>query len=279
MVYQKTHPQVTELVHQATNYPCVPNYEQCFAFSDTVCGTLLLCHFEGGESMLRAVLFDFDGVLVDSERLHYEALAHVLREEGMDLTWDEFKQGCIGVPDRDAVRWALRRNGVDDKTQVDDILRRKTELYDAWLPTKLQAMDGMADVVRTLAQRFSLAVASGAFRHQIETVLQREGVRELFAVIVTPEDYQRGKPDPEPFLLAMERLNEQVEPPLRPHECLVVEDAPAGLQAARAAGMRCVALRTYFNDAALWDADFIVDNLKALLLPQVWEHFQTLPLL
>ncbi len=229
--------------------------------------------------MLRAVLFDFDGVLVDSERLHYEALAQALREEGMDLTWEEFRQGCIGIPEREGVRWALRQNGRDEATQVDKVLRRKMELFDAWLPTRLPLMDGMPEVVRTLAQRFALAIASGAFRHQIEAILDREGLRSLFPVIVSHEDYQKGKPDPTPFLLAMERLNGWVDPPLRPHECLVVEDSPAGVQAARAAGMRCVALRTYFGDDQLRGADLIVDNLKALLLPQVWEHFQTLPLL
>ncbi|MEZ8217472.1 Haloacid dehalogenase-like hydrolase [Candidatus Fervidibacteria bacterium JGI MDM2 SSWTFF-3-K9] len=229
--------------------------------------------------MVRAVIFDFYGVLVDSERLHYEALAHALREKGMDLTWEEFKVGCIGVPDRDAVKWALKRNGVEDDEQVSKVLQRKTEIYDAWLKDRLPAVDGMTDVVKVLAQKFALAIASGSFRYQIEAVLSREGVRDLFPVIVGHEDCEKGKPDPTPFLLAMERLNEFVSPPLRPHECLVVEDSPAGIQAAREAGMRCIALRSYYEDEALKDAEIIVDDLKALLMPRVWEHFQMSPLL
>jgi len=229
--------------------------------------------------MVRAVIFDFDGVLVDSERLHYEALAYALREKGMDLTWEEFKVGCIGVPDRDAVKWALKRNGVEDDEQVSKVLQRKTEIYDAWLKDRLPAVDGMTDVVKVLAQKFVLAIASGSFRYQIEAVLSREGVRDLFPVIVGHEDCEKGKPDPTPFLLAMERLNEFVSPPLRPHECLVVEDSPAGIQAAREAGMRCIALRSYYEDEALKDAEIIVDDLKALLMPRVWEHFQMSPLL
>lgn len=229
--------------------------------------------------MVRAVLFDFDGVLADSERLHYEALAHVLSEMGLSLSWEEFKRGCIGVPDWDAVHWALKHNGVDDEELVAKVLRRKTQIYDAWLTERLKVADGMADVVKVLAQNFVLAIASGAFRHQIEAVLLREGVLELFAVIVSCEDYERGKPDPTPFLMAMERLNEFVSPPLKPHECLVVEDSPAGIQAARNAGMRCVAVKSYYDDEALKDADFIVDDLKGLLLPEVWEHFQMTPLL
>ncbi len=229
--------------------------------------------------MVRAVLFDFDGVLVDSERLHYEALAHVLKEMGFDLSWDEFKRGCIGVPDWDAVQWALKHNGVNDELIVAEVLRHKTQIYDAWLPERLKAADGTPDVLRALAQNFVLAIASGSFRHQIEAVLFREGVRELFAVIVSCEDYERGKPDPTPFLLAMERLKEFVSLPLKPHECLVVEDSPAGIQAARSAGMRCVAVRSYYDDEALKDADIIVDDLRRLLLPEVWVHFQTTPLL
>jgi len=229
--------------------------------------------------MVRAVIFDFDGVLVDSERLHYEALAYALREKGMDLTWEEFKVGCIGVPDQDAVKWALKRNGVEDDEQVSKVLQRKTEIYDAWLKDRLPAVDGMTDVVKVLASKFALAIASGSFRYQIEAVLSREGVRDLFPVIVGHEDCEKGKPDPTPFLLAMERLNEFVSPPLRPHECLVVEDSPAGIQAAREAGMRCIALRSYYEDEALKDAEIIVDDLKALLMPRVWEHFQMSPLL
>ncbi len=229
--------------------------------------------------MVRAILFDFDGVLADSERLHYEALTHVLSEMGLSLGWDEFKRGCIGVPDWDAVQWALKHNGVNDDKLVAEVLRRKTQIYDAWLTERLKVADNMADVIKALSQNFALAIASGAFRHQIEAVLSREGVRELFTVIVSCEDYERGKPDPTPFLLAMERLNEFISPPLRPHECLVVEDSPAGIQAARNAGMLCVALRSYYDDEALKDADFIIDDLKGLLSPKVWEHFQTTPLL
>ena len=229
--------------------------------------------------MVRAVLFDFDGVLADSERLHYEALVHVLSGMGFSLSWDEFKRGCIGVPDWDAVRWALKRNGVDDEELVAEVLKRKTQIYDSWLTERLKVADGMADVIKVLAQNFALAIASGSFRHQIEAVLSREGVLEFFAVIVSCEDYERGKPDPTPFLIAMERLNEIVSPPLRPHECLVVEDSPAGIQAARSAGMLCVAVRSYYDDEALKDADFIVDDLKGLLMPKVWEHFHMTPLL
>lgn len=229
--------------------------------------------------MVRAVLFDFDGVLADSERLHYEALAHVLREMGLGLSWEEFKRGCIGVPDWDAVQWALKRNGVDDEELVAEVLKRKTQIYDAWLTERLKVADGMADVVKVLAQNFPLAIASGSFRHQIEAVLSREGVLELFAVIVSCEDYERGKPDPTPFLMAMERLNEIVSPPLKPHECLVVEDSPAGIKAARNAGMLCVAVRSYYDDEALKDADFILNDLRGLLMPEVWEHFQMTPLL
>lgn len=230
--------------------------------------------------MVRAVLFDFDGVLVDSERLHYEALVHALRERGMDLSWDDFKEGCIGVPDRDAIKWALRCNEKDDDDEkVSEILRRKTEIYDAWLADRLPAVDGMVDVVRALAQKFVLAVVSGSPRYQIETVLSREGVGELFSVVIGCEDYQKGKPDPAPFLLAMEKLNEFVSPPLRPHECLVVEDSPAGIQSARKAGMKCIAIRSYYDNEALKDADLIINDLKELLLPKVWDRFQMTPLL
>ncbi|GBC99166.1 Phosphorylated carbohydrates phosphatase [bacterium HR17] len=228
---------------------------------------------------VRALIFDFDGVLVDSERIQFEALQVALREVGLTLAWDDYRAIGIGLPDRDAVRLALQRRGTNDPKLVDKVLARKTALYDAWLTERVKASDGMANIVRALAQRFVLAIASGAMRHQIEAVLQREGVRECFAVIVSHDDYERGKPDPTPFLLALERLNEGVQPPLRPHECVVVEDAPAGVQAARAAGMRCVAVTTYFEATELCGADVVIGHFADLLQPKVWERLGMPPLL
>ena len=229
--------------------------------------------------MIRAVIFDFDGVLVDSERLHYEALVHVLRAKGMDLSWEDFKKGCLGVPDRNAVRWALERNGVDDEEQVLEVLRLKTEVYDGWLAERVLISDEVVEVVKVLAQKFLLVIATGSFQYQVEAVLSRAGVRHLFSVIVGYGDYEKGKPDPTPFLLAMEKLNQSLSLPLKPSECIVLEDSPAGIRAAINAGMRCVAVRSYFDDEALKGADIVVDNLRELLLPRVWEHLGMPPLL
>jgi beta-phosphoglucomutase len=229
--------------------------------------------------MVRAVIFDFDGVLVDSERVQFEALRQALSEHGLTLSWDDYRAVGIGLPDREAVRLALERNGICDEALVTQVLERKTALYDAWLAERGRAVDGMADIVRALAQRFALAIASGAMRHQIEAVLQREGVRDCFAAIVSHDDYEMGKPDPTPFLLALEKLNGVVHPPLRPHECVVVEDAPAGVAAARAAGMRCVAVTTYFDSGALKDADVVIAKLADLLQPSVWKRLDMPPLL
>ncbi len=229
--------------------------------------------------MIRAILFDFDGVLVDSERLQFESLGQALNESGMKLSWDDYLKIGIGLPDKEAVRLALLLNGIEDDALAAKVLARKTYLYDTWLPDRLPLPEDMANIVRTLSQRFILAIASGAFRHQIEGVLVREGVRDLFAAIVSHDDYRRGKPDPTPFLLALERLNAFVTPSLRPHECLVVEDAPSGVQAARAAGMGCIAITTYFPEEALQDADVVISQLKDLLLPHVWERFAVMPLL
>ncbi|MFA0750952.1 MAG: hypothetical protein SLRJCFUN_001355 [Candidatus Fervidibacter sp.] len=229
--------------------------------------------------MVRAIVFDFDGVLVDSERVQFEALRQALSEHRLTLSWDEYRAVGIGLPDREAVRLALERNGVCDEALVARVLERKTALYDAWLLEKVRPVDGMANIVRALAQRFVLAIASGAMRHQIEAVLRREGVRDCFAAIVSHDDYEVGKPDPTPFLLALEELNAVIHPPLRPHECVVVEDAPAGVAAARSAGMRCVAVTTYFDGEALGDADVVIAQLSDLLRPQVWERLDMPPLL
>jgi beta-phosphoglucomutase len=224
---------------------------------------------------VRALIFDFDGVLADTEPLHWEALESVASSLGVSLSQEEYFQRLLGLVDRDCLVFICERAGVvADAARLDALLVRKRERYDA-LARGARLNPGLEALLRRLHQRYSLAIASGAFRDDIEAVLERDRVRDLFSVIVAAEDVPVGKPAPDPFVRALALLNAtaasppsaQLGPradrqmPLSAADCMVIEDSPRGIAAARAAGMRCVAVTTSHGREALMEADAVVDDL------------------
>lgn len=204
----------------------------------------------------RAVIFDVDGVLVDSYRGHLESWVQVAREHGLEITEEQFAK-TFGRTSREIIAefWghglsAERMRAVDD---------RKEALYRDIVRADFPAMDGAADLVHALhGAGFRLAVGSSGPPENIELSLDGLGCRDAFEVVVTGRDVTRGKPDPQVFLIGAERLG------LAPSDCVVVEDAPAGVAAARAAGMRCVALLGTASAERLAAADLIVASLREL---------------
>lgn len=179
-----------------------------------------------------AVLFDVDGVLVDSYAAHRRSWQRLAAEEGLPFSEEAFRR-TFGRTSRESIAffWPGRAS---DAARLD---ARKEELFRAEIRERFPAMDGAREVVRVLhAAGFALAVASSAPPENVELTIERLGVRDRFGAVVTGRDVSRGKPDPQVFLLAAERLG--VPPP----RCVVVEDAPAGVLAAHRGGMKAVAL-------------------------------------
>jgi beta-phosphoglucomutase len=209
---------------------------------------------------LKAIIFDFNGVIVDDEPLHLELIQGVLREEGIFISADDCRAHCLGVPDREgfqAVLAASEQQLSDD--YLGQLLARKAAGYLDAIRSRDLLFSGVGDVVKRLASQFPLALVSGALRQEIEFILARSGLRQHFRAIVAAEDVTRGKPDPEGFLQGLARLAETAD--IQPHECLVFEDSVAGVAAAKRAGMFCVAVTNSYPAAALQQADVIVSNL------------------
>ena len=184
--------------------------------------------------MRRAVIFDVDGVLVDSYDAHFRSWRDILRENGLDMSEADFAQ-TFGRTSREIIRrfWG---DEVDDATAraIDD---RKEALYRDLVRAAFPAMDGAVALIDALhGAGFALAVGSSAPPENVVLSLDGLGRRDAFRAIVTGRDVTRGKPDPQVFLLAAERLG------MAPRDCVVIEDAPAGVRAAAAAGMANVAL-------------------------------------
>ena len=207
---------------------------------------------------MRAVIFDVDGVLVDSWDAHFRSWRDVLRERGLDMSEAEFAQ-TFGRTSREIIRhfWG---DAVDDAAvrAIDD---RKEALYRDLVRTSFPGMDGAVALIDALAaDGFALAVGSSAPPENVVLTLDALGRREAFSAIVTGRDVTRGKPDPQVFQLAAERLGVDAA------RCAVIEDAPAGIRAAAAAGMANVALLGTASRETLLEAGarLTVESLREL---------------
>ena len=209
---------------------------------------------------MRAVLFDFDGVLVDSEPLHYRALRECLLPEGIQISEDEYAGSYLAYDDAEAIRVALERHGHPfDGARVRRIAERKASLFDELLD-HVPFFPGAAELVRELAREVPLAIASGALHQEIERILTAGGLRQAFTAIVAADDVTRGKPHPEPYLTALSAVAARA-PGLAARECLVVEDSMPGIASGRAAGMKVLAVTNSYPAAKLRGADHVVDSL------------------
>lgn len=213
---------------------------------------------------VRSIVFDFDGVLADSEDAHRRAFDAILREEGLALSNEDYFRHYLGLPDEACLRRALEANGRRvDAQDLAAFVARKRAAYARLLP-QVSLYPGVAPLLQALARERPLAVASGAFRDEIEAILRAAGALELFAAVVSAEDVGRGKPAPDPFLRALAELNRRGGTELAAAECLVVEDAPHGIEAALAAGMRCFAVATNHPPAALARAEIVLESVLEL---------------
>jgi beta-phosphoglucomutase len=210
-----------------------------------------------------AVIFDFDGVLADTEALHCAAFQAVLADIGVQLSPAEYFEQFLGLPDRECLAAVCVREGQrPDAADIETLLARKRARF-AQLAQSAALYPGVEAVLRRLHQHFSMAIASGAFRDEIETILARAGVRGLFAAVVGAEDVRAGKPAPDPFLQALHALNRNGAH-LSAAACVAIEDSPRGIEAAHRAGMRCIAVTTSFERRALGGADVVIEHVAQL---------------
>jgi beta-phosphoglucomutase len=212
---------------------------------------------------MKAAIFDFDGVIVNSEPLHYRALRDSLVPEGFTITPEEYEQQYLAYTDREAIRIALETHGQPaDGARVELVAERKARLFDAIIG-EVAFFDGSRELVRELASQMPVAIASGALRGEIEHILSVGGLREAFATIVGADDVSQGKPHPEPYLTAMAHLQADT-PGLRAAECLVIEDSMAGIAAGLAAGMRVLGVAHSYPPEKLSAAHKVVPSLRGV---------------
>lgn len=217
---------------------------------------------------LQAIVFDFDGVIADSERLHLRSYQDILAPEGITMSNEDYFARYLGYDDVGVFQAVGRDSGVPmDEHRVSALVARKGERYESLAAAGEMLFPGAADFIRTAAARVPIAIASGALTHEIEEVLERSGLRSLFPVIVGADQTERSKPHPDPYRTAFARLRAQTGRDLIDWRSVAIEDSRWGLVSARDAGLRCVAVTNTYSEAELRaDAELIVPGLHALTL-------------
>lgn len=230
--------------------------------------------------MIQAILFDFNGVVIDDEPLHKQAYQEVLGAESVVVS-DEDYYASLGMDDASFVRAAYARVGkeLDDET-LRRVIALEGESHRALLGDgDLPLFPGVVNFVKAAARKFPLGIVSMASREQIDYVLERATLKNFFSIIVSAEDERPCKPDPYCYQRGLDLLNERRAKdavlPLRANECLVIEDSPPGVQSARAAGMHTLAVTNTVPERALRDAraDVVTRSLADWTLDAVHHVF------
>jgi beta-phosphoglucomutase len=214
-----------------------------------------------------AVIFDFDGILVDSEPLHHRAFTEVLDPLGMGFPWKKYVEIYMGFDDRDAFREAFRAKGIDlDDANLAKLLAAKSRAFQDAIRNGVTAYLGAVPMIESLhAAGRPLALCSGALRSDIDPILAQLGVARCFDAIVSADDVRRSKPDPESYALALRRLSETYPTSMTvPEKSIAVEDTPAGIRSAKGAGLRALAVTNSYGAGELAEADWITDSLESV---------------
>jgi HAD superfamily hydrolase (TIGR01509 family) len=223
--------------------------------------------------MLRAIVFDFNGVILDDEDLHFMAFQEVFSNEGITLTKKEYYDRFLAFDDRTCIKVMLaRRNKRGTRSATMRLRQAKSKAYDSLLHTHLRLFPGAIELIQRCSRHYPLAIASGALQKEIHFILKKFDLERYFSAVVSADDVVHGKPHPETFLRAWRALNRSPfirGKRIRKEECLVIEDSLHGIEAAHLAGMQCAAVAHSYPLRRLSHAEYSVRNVKDLRLSRM----------
>ena len=223
--------------------------------------------------MFRAVIFDFDGVITDSEILHLRAFNQVLAQHNIEISTEDYYKEYLGFNDFDCFKMLVDTGRLKlGGEQIHNLIRQKNEIFKGLARTEATIIEGVRDFLDMLrGNEVPMAMCSGAVTAEIELILYQANLRPYFEVIVSGEQVTQGKPSPVGFLLALHRLNNNREEPILPSECVVIEDSHWGLEAGNAAGMHTVAITNTYGAEQLAMAEKIITRLSELSIRDLQE--------
>lgn len=222
--------------------------------------------------MLKAVIFDFDGVITDSEILHLRAFNKVLAQFNVEIKKKDYYSKYLGYTDFDCFKIFIQEGLLKiNKKDIAGLVEQKDHFFKELAKSEGRTIEGVREFLEILEKNhIPMAICSGALLTEIELILDEAKLRPFFQTIVSAEHVKKGKPHPEGFLRALKRLNAAnpsqagTKKPISARQCVVIEDSVWGLQAAKAAGMHSVAVTNSYDAKQLSIAEKIVDNLKEI---------------
>lgn len=220
--------------------------------------------------MYKALIFDFDGVITDTEPLHMEAWQDVLDPLGISFDEEEYHKEYMGLNDRDFLDAVGRIHGhyFDDQNKANLIETKLVSTLNL-LEHNIPLLPGVADFIENSRNNYMLSICSGATRAEIEYILKKLKWLRYFEPIITSDSVKKGKPDPEGYIRAFEGLADLTSAELTTDEAIAIEDSPRGIVAAKKAGLKCLALSNSYPGEELKKADWIFDSLNEVVISQL----------
>ncbi|MGB2809028.1 MAG: HAD family phosphatase [Sedimentisphaerales bacterium] len=218
--------------------------------------------------MFKAVIFDFDGVITDSEVLHLRAFNQVLAQHNIEITEEVYYKEYLGFTDLDCFESVVDTNKLGlDSEQIKNLIKQKNKIFEELAANEATIFEGVPEFLQMLSDNgVPMAICSGAVLEEIALILEKSQLGPFFEEIVSAEQIEKGKPDPEGFLLALKKLNEGSQNSIASNECVVIEDSHWGLDAAKAAGMHTVAITNTYDAEQLGMAEKIVERFSELTI-------------
>ena len=214
---------------------------------------------------LAAIVFDFDGVIANSEPLHFRAFRDEAALHGVELTEAAYYNDYLGFDDVGAFKAMAAASGAQwSASQIAAMVARKAERIQVLERDASVLFPGAADAVKRASAAVPIAIASGALTPEIRHTLEREGLEHCFTVIVGADQTAASKPAPDPYLLAIARLSSELHMPLQARDCVALEDSHWGLESARRAGLRTVGVAQTYPAVTLTPADFVIKTIDCL---------------
>ncbi len=216
---------------------------------------------------LEGVVFDFDGVIANSEPLHLRVYQVLLAQQGLPFSASEYYERYLGLDDIGVFQALARDKGLDiTDDRLTALIALKTAIFLRLVREGDVLFDGAAACVAAVAAEVPTAIASGALRHEIEQVLDAAGLRAMVPIIVAAGETAKGKPAPDPYARAVQQMSERIGRRIDPSRVVGIEDSPTGLRSARDAGLRTLGLATSYPAGSLVDAEHVVHDISHVTL-------------
>ncbi|GFO62035.1 haloacid dehalogenase [Geomonas silvestris] len=215
--------------------------------------------------MLDAVIFDFDGIIVDTEPLHYKAFQEILVPLGLGYSWEEYLETYMGFDDRDAFREAFKVAGRSlSDAELKKMMEEKAEAFLCIVSGGVAPYPGVVELIRSISGNLPLALCSGALRSDIDPILTQLGLTGAFDTLVTADEVAASKPDPESYRVAVQRLQALYPGKVDASRGVAIEDTPAGIVSATGAGLKVLAVTNSYPEERLSGAWRVVNSLVGI---------------